>query len=273
MSNRTRRPLSSLVAAAATLLAVGARAHANPPDPGSHDPIIDEGRLLTPAQRTALARAVRAQGTASGSTLWILLVPHLAHHDSIAALAQRTFAGDGLDAPGPPRVLLVVAAGERRAAIETGQGAAGIVPEVDSRRIVARLESGLARHRLAASLDEAVAAIAASARATTERRRPLPPDPAEPGPAAIPPDGVTASAAAAKGAGSKPDGNPAPQPGEAGGRSLVPTAALVSAAVVIGLALRRRRRFAEERAARTPPRPPERKGGGTVKSVGDRKMS
>ena len=278
MSNRARRHLSSLagaVVAVATLLELGTGARALPPDAASAETVTDEGKLLTPPQRVALERSLRAQAATSGSPLAILLVRHLARHDSIASLARRTFAGRGLDAAGPPRVLLVVAVDERRAAIETGQGPAGIVPEVDGRRIVADLESGLARRRLAPALGDAAAAIAASARATAERRRPLPPDPLEPRPPASPVAPVDLTSSAPPATGTRPDGapGPAPQPGEAGGRSLVPTAALVSAGVVLGLALRRRRRLAEERAAQPPPRPPEPKGRGTVKSVGDRPMS
>jgi len=262
------------VAATATLLALGTGVGATQAGAGPREGVADEGRLLTSSQRAALERSLRAQATTSGSPLTILLVPRLAHHDSIAALARRTFADDGLDAPGPPRVLLVVAAHERQAAIETGQGPAGIVPEVDSRRIVARLESALTHRRLAPLLDQAVTAIGDSARATAERRRPLPPEPAERA-APVAPVGVTGAAPGANGTGTGPDGSPVPpaQPGKAGGRSLTTTAGLVSAAVVIGLALRRGRRLAEERAAQPPPRPPERKGPRAAKSVGDRPMS
>ena len=267
MPNRARRHVWShrgALVAGATLLVIGA-ARGAAPDAAKSSPVLaDPGGLLTTQQRAALVRSLRAKAVESGSPLSILLVPRLAHHETIAELAGRTFSADGLDAPGPPRVLLAVSAHDRQAAIETGQGVAGIVPEIDAQRIVARLQSDLARQHLVAGLDQAVAAIAASARATAERRRPAPPEPASPD--------VTVPAPDRKAVAPKPDAPPAPGT-TATGHSLMPAAYAVAAIVVLGLALRRRRRNGEERVGQIQRPAPKPKQGRDVKSIGDRPMS
>ena len=259
----------------AALLVLGPSTRAAPLDTGVAPRVVDEGHLLTGPQRAALLRLLRTKTAESGSPLSLLLVARLAPHQAIDELARRTFSDDALDAPGPPQVLLVVAAHDHRAAIETGQGPAGIVPEIDARRIVARLEAGLAHHRLVGALDEAVAAMAVSARATAERRRPSPPDPLEaPAPASqVAPLDATEPPPAANAVEAKPEAAPAPPTPGRSGRSLMPAGYAVAGIVVLGLALRRRRRLAEDRVAQTQSPGPERKGDRGVKSIGDRPMS
>lgn len=278
MPNRTRRHVWSLcgaVVAGAALLVIGPPTRADPLDTGGGPRVVDEGHLLTGPQRAALQRSLRMKTAESGSPLSLLLVARLAPHQAIDELARRTFSDDALDAPGPPRVLLVVAAHDRRAAIETGQGAAGIVPEIDARRIVARLEAGLAHHHLVGALDEAVAALAVSARATAERRRPSPPDPLEaPAPASqVAPLDAPELAPAPKPVEAKPGTAPAPSTPDKSGRSLMPAGYALAGIVVLGLAIRRRRRLAEDRVAQNQSPGPERKGDRGVKSIGDRPMS
>ena len=275
MSNRTRRHVWSFWGAAAAVLASGASARAAPPEHAAPAAVIaDPDHLLAPSERGSLERSLRGEAVASGSPLSILVVARL-RHETADELARRTFISEGLDAPGPPRVLLVVAARERRAAIETGQGVAGIVPEIDARRIVGRLQSSLGHHRLAAALDEAVAAIAASARATAERRRPAPPDPQEAHPAAAPgsPAGVTDRAPQANETEPKPEATPAAGSPAGSGRSLMPAGYVLAGLIVLALALRRRRRNAEDRVAETERPASGRKPGRDVKSIGDRRIS
>jgi uncharacterized membrane protein YgcG len=133
---------------------------------------------------------------------------------------------------------------DRRAAIETGKGAAGIVPEIDARAITTELARNLSPANLPEHLWRALDAIVGSARATRERRQPLVPDDE---PAARPVDSGTATDAEA--------GAPDPAPGEAPGappgrtRSRLPIAAGIGVLVLLALALQRRRHFAASRAA------------------------
>ena len=274
---------ATAAAAAVALLAVvsSARAGAPPDQPAPGALLTDEAHLLTGNQRAALERQLRDRALESGSALSILVVPHLEHHEAIEDLARRTFnaAPPRADQPGQARVLLVVSTREHRAAIETGQGPAGIVPEIDARGILQRLDGALAHHPLSAALEEAVTAIAASARATAERRRPLPPDPLEarpPAPQIAPAadevePGPDEAAREVPGSAAAPASAPTPKGGR---RSLMPGAYVLAAVVIIGLAIRRRRRLAEDRVT-PPPQPvaPRAKLDRDVKSVGDRPMS
>src|SRR5437868_2390626 len=97
-----------------------------------------------------------------------------------AARLRFTEAGfdAGFNAGTGDAVLLLVAPRAGRAVLETGKGEAGIVPEIDARRITADVVRALGRHAsaatLAPALAEAAERIADSALATRERRRPLP---------------------------------------------------------------------------------------------------
>ena len=260
-------------------MAASASAGAPVDGAGSRAAVSDDGHLLTGRQRATLEQLVRAKSVECGSPLSVRLLRRLPPHQAIGELARQAFVSDGLDAPGPPRVLLAVAWHEHQAAIETGQGPAGIVPEIDARRITDRLDGALIQRGLGAALEEAVAAIAASARATAERRRPSPPEPPE---AVAPP--LPSSPAGPGPAGRETRPNPdhapgvpsdtPPKPGTSREGSLMPAAYLLAAFIVLGLALRRRRRLAEDRA--TGPQGPARPGGKPdrdVKSVGERRMS
>jgi MYXO-CTERM domain-containing protein len=219
--------------------------------------IWDESGVLRATERSGLARRLRAEAAKTGADVSIVLVQRLPKHEAIGELARRTFLERHLDASGPPQVLLVVAKHERRAALETGLGPAGIVPEIDARQITRHLAAALESGPVRQALEEAVVAIANSVQATQDRRRPAPADPldappAEPAPTRprqtagdvmLPQPSDEASA----------EDKPAPPPPH--GRSLLPTAAMLSALVVLGLALRRRRRATLEHQAAKPGRP------------------
>jgi uncharacterized membrane protein YgcG len=224
----------------------------------------DDARLLGRHERAAVERALRAAAAKSGAPVSIVLVPHLAAHETIEDLARRAFGERGLDAPGPPQVLLAVAKRERRAAVETGQGPAGIVPEIDARQITRHLAASLRTGDLAPLLDDAITRIVVSARATADRRRPSPPDPLDAIPVADSPpsvDAVENGPPPAPAAAPKADPTAPPAAAPSHGLSLYQTAGMLSALVVLGLALRRRRKLASEQAEKPqPPRPrPERK--------------
>jgi hypothetical protein len=190
--------------------------------------------------REELERASRALG----SPVAIELVAHLpnsrAGQDRVA---RDAFDAHGFDISRSDPVLLVVSLQDRRAAIETGKGAAGIVPEIDARAITTELVRNLSPANLPEHLWRALDAIVASARATRERRQPLVLDdePARPADSGTATDGSDAA----------PTGPPGEAPGAPPGRtrSRLPIAAAVGVLVLLALALQRRRQFAATRAA------------------------
>jgi hypothetical protein len=162
---------------------------------------------------------------------------------------------------GTDRILLLLSPRDHEAAIETGMGNAGLVPEIDARRIAARLVSRRTAGSTGHALLEAVAAIVDSVEATRERRTPLPAGdadvdpraaahgnglPAGPEPQAAP---TAMRDAGIAGAGEAPTSIPTP-----GGRSRLPLAATIAGLVLLALALRRRRQMAATRPS--PPRDP-----------------
>jgi uncharacterized membrane protein YgcG len=221
--------------------------------------LSDQAERLRPGERAVIERRLEDAAVALGRPVLVRLVPRLGRAGA-ADLAAATFndatAGGGA-APSP--VVLVVSFAERAAAIETGDKVAGIVPEVDARRIASALGARIA-HQPAAALDEAISAIVRSAAETAARRRPAPVE-QEPEPRAVPaagPEEQHSEPSDGTGAGARVP--PAPR------RSRLPLAAAVALLVVLGLAFRRRRRIARERAdeqARDPTGPtPTRAPGG-----------
>jgi uncharacterized membrane protein YgcG len=195
----------------------------------------DQARL-----RQELERASRALG----SPVAIELVAHLpfsrAGQDQVA---RDAFDAHGFDIGRSDPVLLVVSLDDRRAAIETGKGAAGIVPEIDARAITTDLARNLSPTNLPEHLWRALDAIVASARATRERRQPSVPDEEAPQPV----DAGTAADGESAAPGVPPGEAPPPPPGRT--RSRLPIAAAVGVLVLLALALQRRRQFAATRAA------------------------
>ena len=124
------------------------------------------------------------------------------------------------------------------AVLETGKGEAGIVPEIDARRITADLVRALGRHAsaatLAPALAEAAERIADSALATRERRRPLPDPRASESDETAAPSPRGDRPTAPKAGGTAPAAPPH--------RSVMPGAYALAILVVVGLALRQRQR-------------------------------
>lgn len=155
---------------------------------------------------------------------------------SLEEVARRRFDERPPSEGASDAVLLLVAPRAAQAVLETGKGEAGIVPEIDARRITADLRRLLARHASAASLTLALAdaadRVADSALATRERRRPL----AVAG--AIDPDEELAPSPARPRPTTSPggDGDRPPR------RSLMPGAYALAIFMMLGLALRQRRR-------------------------------
>jgi len=278
-----RGAFAGAVAIVVVAITVSSRAAATPDDAGPGSLLTDQAHLLTGQERTALERLLRAKVVESGALLAVLVVPHLPQHQTVEDLAARTFVTSfAASAPrpetgSPPRVLLVVSMKERRAAIETGQGPAGIVPEIDAGAIIRRLDAAVAHQRPGAALGDAIAAIAASARATAERRRPLPPEPEEARPPAAAVPAPVKDPAAEETATEPEEPRPPavdPRPGRPRGRSVMPAAYVLAGLIVLGLAIRRRRRQSDERVTPPPGRPKlPAKLDRDVKSIGDRSRS
>jgi hypothetical protein len=260
---------------------VSAPALARTPAPVAAAPRLwDEGNALSSQARGDLERRLGSAEKRSGVPLYVLVTS--GHRgEAMAELAAATFAARGLGAdPARNAVLLVVAVHGGGAAVETGKGSAGIVPELDARRIVKQLMRSLSSRHPETAIGQAITALAASAQATAARRKPLPPDPLD-GPL------DDAPAPAEDGAAGRPDGGPlapaapppedelaAPRPlgdggvdgglvpgGPAGaatgsGRgSRLPIAIAIAALVVVALGLRRRKQLASNRPPEKEDRP------------------
>jgi len=220
------------------------------PDPPPLGSLRDDSRILGDGPSTAALRdRVSRAAVRAGMPIAVAIVAggppssRSAEPVSLEETARLRFAAQGLsDGSTGDAVLLVVAPRAGHAALETGKGEAGIVPEIDARRITADLTRALRRHASAASLAralaEAVDRIADSALATRERRRPLADSRASerdelraPSPARDRPSAATAGEKRA-------DAPPR--------RSLMPGAYALAILVILGLALRHRRRFGSE---------------------------
>lgn len=214
--------------------------------------------LLGPIERVALQRQLEAASQALGNPVIVLLVDRLSQAGTAAVVAAETFEGRQMADLSRDPVLLVVALHDRQAAIETGKGPFGIVPELDARGIVARLTRHLSRANLADRLSLAGRDIVASATATQLRRRPLPPD--EPSGAPTAAD-VAASSAADSAARAIAEAEPelAP-PAEAvppaKPRSRKPFAIAAGVLFLLSLALYKRHQMSVTRQARAAAAPP-----------------
>lgn len=251
--------------AATVLCAAGVAAGVASTVQGAPEPHLwDEAHLLSSRERSDLERRLHEARTRLGSPVFVLITDRL-RHETAAEMAERVFAGRVLGGgPQSNPVLLVVAIHNHAAAIATGKGNAGIVPEMDAARITGNLVSPNPHRTFKEKLARAVNAMIESAEATAARRRPLsaqdedlPPADAQPAGAAAPLPSLEAP----------PTGDPAtPKPETDGGTpptgpdraerdrvpkgtgpSRVPLAVGVAVLLVLGLALRRRRQIAATR--------------------------
>jgi len=231
-------------------------------DPRPLGSLRDDSGLLNrgPAAETLRARVAGAAMRA-GLPIAIVLVgaTDSAREMAPASLedaARAHFAEQGLSEGTNDAVLLLVAPRAGQAVIETGKGEAGIVPEIDARRITAALTRTLGHHAstttVGRALAEAADRIADSVLATRDRRRPL----AEPAGAAVAvavdDEQVLAPSPArdhdTRTAGGEPSAT-------SRHRSLMPGAYALAIFVVLGLALRQRRRSGGEGRPRGTRRP------------------
>lgn len=274
-----RRWLAAVALAASLAVSTGltpgaAAGDGTAPRPADDPRVWDAGHQLPPPVRDELERRLAAAELKGGAPLFLLITDRV-YGDSVAEVAATAFAAHGLGrAPARNAVLLAVAVRSREAAVETGKGNAGIVPEVDARRIVKHLTRELSSRQPEAAIGRAIAALAASAQATAARRTPLPPDPlggmADDEPPPAPGDGSAPGAASQRmpgsdagpagtmhgaGAGVDGGGDGGVHPGgpaaaqRGGSRSRLPIAVAIAVVVMLGLALRRRK---EMTSTRTP---------------------
>lgn len=230
----------------------------------------DESARLSAEHRRDIERRLTAASRRLGSPVYVWVVDKL-RHETAAAFATRTFAAHAFGSPPQSNpVLLVYSVRDQAAAIETGKGSAGIVPEIDARQITKRLIStepaALSNPRaLAKSLVLAIDAVVASAEATAARRQPLSADDETTAPASPLPSSSGLPAATETGfpSGTEPPdagmgpGAATPTTETKRGRSRLPIAAAIGALVLLVLALRRRRMAITEAKdrPRTPPPP------------------
>lgn len=244
-------PWRLVVATVAVLVApaVDRPAAAAEPVPPARPPVgsfVDESGLLGRGAglATLRERVVRA-ATRGELPIAIVVVGHpgssrQADAASLEASARARFAEEGLSEGTSDAVLLLVAPRAGQAVLETGKGEAGIVPEIDARRITADLKRRLGRRAspttLGGALADAADHIADSALATRERRRPL----ADPHPNAM--EGAEVPAPSFKPDGPAPVAPDAKSAPAARHRSVMPGAYALAILVTLGLALRQRRR-------------------------------
>lgn len=254
------------------------------------------GAALSSRDRVRLEERLQVATTRLGNPIVVVIARRL-YLETASELAERMFAEAGLgEHPRSNAVLLLVAVHNHAAAIATGKGNAGIVPEIDASRITqALLRSSQSPHALPGALARAIDALVLSAEATVRRRRPLEiededppraekttPDSADsrhrfaaPGLALAELGGDAGAPASIPAVASDNPGAVAPQgqdnrPGQTGndgndgepeqhgkGGSLFPIGIGLAVAFVVAMALRRRQHFVSSR----PTRPPERRSG------------
>jgi len=252
------RPSRLILVTVATLVAPGLARTASaagpvPPAPRPLGSLQDDAGLLGRGPEVATLRdRVVGAATRAGLPLSIVVVG-TTDPASLGEAARTRFAEEGLSEGTNDAVLLLVAPRAGQAAIETGKDEAGIVPEIDARRITAALTRTIGRHPSAATLGRALAEtadqIADSALATRDRRRPL----ADRRTGAVEDDEAPAPSSRRDPAAPTAGGD-AREPG-APRRSLMPGAYALAIFVILGLALRQRRRSGADGRPRAPRRP------------------
>lgn len=269
-----RGPTAALLAATA-LAGLAPVVHAASDPSGAHpSPVAPGGstlwgdlELLSSSERRDVQRALDDATRLVGSQVAVLLVDRVPRR-TLSTLAEETFTRREMAEKGADAILLVVAVHDRKAVIETDKGPAALVPEIDARGIVARLTHELSRSNLAGRLSMACRAIVASARATRQRRRPLPPD--EPAPRAAA-DGAADTGAHPEApavviptaaSGEEPPASDAPVSPRS--RSRLPLAIAASVLFLVSLGLYKRRQMS---SLRKPPLPPPREA--SPRSGGD----
>lgn len=233
----------------------------------------DDARVLTPRARAGIERTLAAASDRAAVPLFVV-VAERGRDGSASALAARAFEEHGLRSRLEHNpVLLAVVLRPPAAAVETGKGNAGIVPELDANRIRQRLASRLSARHPEEAISEAVMSLSASALATAVRRKPLPHDALDPAPddsgaAAVevrpgapdaaapdPEDGGATSVGPdpARDAGLPADATGRGSEGPPSRRSRLPLATGVGVVVLLALALRRRRQNAAGRGGEKDP--------------------
>lgn len=227
--------------------------------------LSDQIRALPSRERVRLEERLQVATSRLGNPIVVVIARPL-HLETASELAERMFAERGLgEQPQSNAVLLLVAVHDHAAAIATGKGNAGIVPEIDASRITqALLRGSQLPHALPGALARAVDAIVVSAEATVRRRRPLEiedEDPQsagkttpDPGPKDDRPGQTEQIGQIGQTADDGSDGKPE-QHGKEG--SLFHIGIGLAIAFVVAMALRRRQHFVSSR----PTRPPERRSG------------
>lgn len=212
----------------ASLLATGAGAS----DSIGVPLLVDEARSLKPAERVTLETRLAEAQAAIDSPVIVHIVKDVGG-GGVASEALRRFNERKLADLGKNPVLLLFATNRRTGALETGKGLAGIVPEVEARALLRRLETRWTQRGPLAALDRAVDDIVESAQETAARRQPLP-----------------ASDGPADSGGAAPAMPAAEAPAEVR-RSKLPLAILAAVAILLALGLRRRAQLkaAAERSA------------------------
>ena len=131
------RWLAPLLLVLALLLVAGSgRAQTTPPRPNPPRLVNDLAGLMRPDEANALEQKLVAYNDSTSSQIAVVTVPSL-DGDEIANYAQRLYEAWGIGQQGKNNgILVLVAAQEHQARIQTGYGLEGAVPDALAKRII-----------------------------------------------------------------------------------------------------------------------------------------
>ncbi|MDJ0364418.1 TPM domain-containing protein [Hymenobacter sp. H14-R3] len=146
-------------------LGLAARAQTVPPRPSPPRLVNDLAGLLQPQEVAALEQKLVAYNDSTSSQIAVVTVPSLDGND-IADYAQKLYEGWGIGQKGKDNgILVLVAAKEHTARIQTGYGLEGAVPDALAKRIISNvLVPAFKQNQYYAGLDRATDALISLAR-------------------------------------------------------------------------------------------------------------
>ncbi len=147
------------------LLPLAARAQTIPPRPDPPRLVNDLAGLLQPEQVLALEQKLVAYNDSTSSQIAVVTIPSLDGND-IADYSQKLYESWGIGQKGKDNgILILVAAKEHDARIQTGYGMEGAVPDALAKRIISNeLVPAFRQNNYYAGLDRATDALFALAR-------------------------------------------------------------------------------------------------------------
>ena len=147
------------------VLSLAARAQTVPPRPNPPRLVNDLAGLMQPQQVAALEQKLVAYNDSTSSQIAVVTVPSLDGND-LADYAQKLYESWGIGRKGKDNgILVLVAAQEHQARIQTGYGLEGAVPDALAKRIISNtLVPAFKQNAYYAGLDRATDQLISLAR-------------------------------------------------------------------------------------------------------------